>query len=91
MINLLFLVNKIGRSWSTIEKDYKRFFQNRNVKSLKLKYFSIQKNKEKFRHLFAQANILEDIGLLDNKRNKYFTLNWSHKEVVFFLNALKFY
>ncbi len=85
MVNLIYLVDKIGEDWLTIEKHYAKHFQNKYSSNLRFKYRCLEKDKIHFEELKNKASLVTHIEIIDTPVGKVKTQEkariWSEEEV----------
>ncbi len=90
---LVHFVQKIGREWTLIAKNYKTYFNNRTNINLCNKYDYLEKHKSLLEDLKNKSKSLKQIE--SNKRdsiienNKYIT--WNEEETVYLVIGVKTY
>ena len=84
-LNLVYLVEKVGRAWNEISTNYKEFFQERKAKDLINKYDHLEKTNGKLTELKEQARAImsKESGskvLIPVEKQKY--IRWNDLEKV---------
>ena len=77
---LAYLVEKIGKEWKFIFKNYGTYFPHRTESSLMLKYNGLQKN-DSIEKLKQQFDHVKNIKIL--KKGKTKTIKWTHEETTY--------
>ena len=93
LVHLVFFVEKLGTAWGKISVMYKKYFNNRNARDLKKKYYTLKTNhKSLIDSLIEQANLLDEKEILiEQIIEKKMYIRWDEEEVLYLGNFLKLF
>jgi hypothetical protein len=91
LIYLVFFVEKLGTAWGKISVMYKKYFNNRNARDLKKKYYTLKTNhKSLIDSLIEQANRLDEKEILiEQIIEKKMYIRWDEEEILYLGKDMK--
>ena len=87
----MFFVKKMGRHWTELAINCKKYFQNRNFQDLKEKYYSLERNKKNLDVLKKKAESLKGVENEIVKNYKKGITKWSHDETLYLVLGVQKY
>ena len=79
-INLIYIVDNVGRHWKMIADKYKSHLKNQNEEFLHVKYQCLKKNEILFQKLNDMAKLVKDIKIVEASYERKYPIRWSNKE-----------
>ena len=93
-IRLIFIVNKVGRHWKIISKNFKNHFRKNGANFLRNKYFKLKENEILFKNFVEKSKQITDVTIINNLYSKNRTnrpeslINWTENELIYLVHGV---
>ena len=88
-VRLIYIVDRIGKRWSTIAHLYKNHFKNRNLKKIETKYRSLRLSNS-IGDLRKKAELVNDVKIIKTTHKKE-PVRWSTEELTYLVFGVQKY